>query len=582
MGTILGRNLKSMGFLMHKVARHQRPSLPPLRPLLWICAFCLVSSPSQGIAGENLIKNSSFELGLSQAVSPAEFYLVDGDSYHGNKHAKFKVRRVYLNSLQLSLPGSYTFSAYIRSNPAGARVRLGFYDHQWTELPRGSTVTISDKWVRYDVTVSLPSYTDSDGRKNIYRPTIFVADTNMEVHIDAMQLESGPLTPYLPRKEIEIGGWTSKYANVFTGDESLNFTVGISNYTDSSKSIKLDIKTNDIFERTVLSQTLTKSISPNQVLLVPLTIPTSQKGHFRTTLDAFEGNAHLKRHVMDIARIKSIKDTSAYHPNSSLGIDPRETECNYDTYIEAQRWNLLVESGVHWIRSFILWNYVESQQGTYDWSYYDKLFSLAKQFKLNIIACFLRKKPSWVSGETLNQKAYADFCMAAINRYTNIAVWELGNETYWHYPTNANPPSSEKRAIFDAYILFHKDLYNKIKTSFPAKKVLINAYGLFQNEENLRFVKDSAVQKFLDFCDGISGHNYPGYFPGKELERYDTLYGLVSSVLTSYKKGSLELWQTEAGFSSDDLIDTDNNLYTEYAQHMRPNAFGYGSEIYDV
>jgi len=35
MGTILRRNLKSMGFLIHKVTRHQRP---PLRPLAekWI------------------------------------------------------------------------------------------------------------------------------------------------------------------------------------------------------------------------------------------------------------------------------------------------------------------------------------------------------------------------------------------------------------------------------------------------------------------------------------------------------------------------------------------------------------------
>ena len=38
MGTILGRNLKSMDFLMHKVTRHQRPAFRSFnRPLRSRC-----------------------------------------------------------------------------------------------------------------------------------------------------------------------------------------------------------------------------------------------------------------------------------------------------------------------------------------------------------------------------------------------------------------------------------------------------------------------------------------------------------------------------------------------------------------
>ena len=97
----------------------------------------------------------------------------------------------------------------------------------------------------------------------------------------------------------------------------------------------------------------------------------------------------------------------------------------------------------------------------------------------------------------------------------------------------------------------------------------------------MRFLKDSAIEKngLLQYCDGISLHLYPGFYPGKETDCFKQTKLLLSDIIEEAERPELDIWQTEMGISSDDMANFDNNPYEQFNLHMKKNAFGYGPEI---
>jgi len=549
--------------------------------ILTILFFCKVTD----IKAENLIKNSSFELGLSQVTPAGELHFIKAGSYHGNHYALWKAGKGWIcfSPMKLPvLPGTYTFSVYLRTNKPNKTGQLGFINHKWKRF-WGKRIRLKTKWERYSYTVNLKPY-DPDphmGKENIYTPVIFANTPNAELHIDAVQLERGPLAGYGPKKKIEIGGWTDRYANVFIGDDDIRFTAAVSNYTGSEQVLDLNVVVTDIYDRKLLEHDRKIKLNASEVMEIPFRLNFKGKGHFRVFLRGNKGATPIQ-HVLNLARIWSLKDGSRYHPNSGMGIHASFANYN-DPEIEKKRWRLVAESGARWIRLFFNRKRVEPRKGKIDWSYYDKRLEFAERNKLKVLGVFSIHQPNWIKKgvEILNQTEFMDFCLKAVKRYPNIDVWEIFNEPYTRYPKkNVNPTSKEKR-FFDLYVHFHKKFYRRVKKIDPHKTLLINACGPYQKKENMGFLRSasSIPESLLNYCDGISYHLYPGYYPGREAKRYYTTQRLIKDILKKHGREHLHLWQTEMGISSDDLFDDENNLYIGYRLHMKRNAFGYGPEL---
>ena len=561
-------------------------SLCYIRSYFLLIPFLISLCLSDDVRSENLIENSSFELGLSQITSGGELHFMRGNSYHGKRYAKWNAGSgwLYLSSLKLpSLPGVYTLSAYLRTNVRETKVKLGFLDNKWKTICT-NPVKVGSKWDRYNCTVSIMPF-DAEpytGKENIFTPFIFSYSPKAELYIDAIQIERGMLTDYSPRRKIKIGGWTEKYSNVFKEHEDLQFIISISNNTETAQKLNLIISVRNVYDREVFGKKICVDLMTAQTLQIPIKVPSTEKGHFRAYLKAFKNDTLVDQHVMNMARIWSIKDITSYHSRSSLGIHATFAAFK-DSEIENKRWNLVVQSGVRWIRIFFNWKKVESKPGKYDWSYYDGIISIAKRNKLKILGVFSRKTPKWrVNGANkLYGPAYLDFCLNAIERYPNIDIWEMNNEPYGKYPASDSKLKEKHKEFFKGYVTFHQDAYRKIKAYSSNKMVLINGFGLYQKEANFRFLKDCATEPIglLNFCDGLSYHLYPGYRPGEEVKRCTTSIKLIKSLLKRYNKENLSLWQTEMGVSSDDFFDDENNLYGEYNMHMKKDVFGYGPEL---
>jgi polysaccharide biosynthesis protein PslG len=90
-------------------------------------------------------------------------------------------------------------------------------------------------------------------------------------------------------------------------------------------------------------------------------------------------------------------------------------------------------AGIGWVHVAVIWPWVESARGTFDWSLYDEIVAAARARNLEILATILYT-PAWAtSGPELtgvpDQGAWVDFCGRAAARYRgSIRYWGLWNE----------------------------------------------------------------------------------------------------------------------------------------------------------
>ncbi|MCD6366762.1 MAG: beta-galactosidase [Bacteroidales bacterium] len=556
--------------------------------LLESCCILLILFASIANAGENLFKNSSFELGLCSIAGAGKLHLTQNNSFHGNSHATIKIgknSRIYFTSKQLKeLPSVYTFSAYLKSDTKPVDIKLGFMDDNWGFIG-SKRFSVGEYWERYSFTGIIEPYISKHGKiqKNIYIPTIIARGQGAVLHIDALQLEKAELTNFYQKNDIEFGAWTEKYGNVFLENEPLKFNVGVQNNTISTCNFLLNILIKDFYGKTLFVNHRPIKIDPEESTIFHFDIPVNQLGLLKIFLKVDNAGSEKKEYILPVAKIKSVQKRFNYSLHSNFGIHVSSALFSDDPIIENKRWDILNQSGAQWIRVFFSWKRVEWKKGDLNWKYYDRVMNLAEKYKFKVLGVMSNKTPPWFKSSTdpLDNTTFFSFCTAAVKRYPKIGVWEVFNEPYWKYSTSYKPLTLKQSSFFRHYQNFHKKLYKYIKVIDSNKTVLLNGTGLFQQKQQMRFLKDSSNEKnkLLQYCDGISLHLYPGFYPGKETDRFKQTKLLISDIIEEAERPELDIWQTEMGISSDDMADFDNNPYGQFNLHMKKNAFGYGPEI---
>jgi hypothetical protein len=93
----------------------------------------------------------------------------------------------------------------------------------------------------------------------------------------------------------------------------------------------------------------------------------------------------------------------------------------------------LQAAGIGWAHVAVIWPYVESAPGTYDWSVYDAIVAAAQQHQIKVLATILYT-PAWATSYPTwtgipDATAWVSFCTAAATRYRgSINYWGLWNE----------------------------------------------------------------------------------------------------------------------------------------------------------
>ena len=351
-------------------------------------------------AGENLFKNSSFELGLCSIGGAGELHLTKENSFHGNSHAFRKIgknSRIYFTSKQLKeLPSVYTFSAYLKSDTKPVDIKLGFMDDNWGFIG-SKRFSVGEYWERYSFTGRIEPYISKHGKiqKNIYIPTIIARGQGAVLHIDALQLEKAELTNFHQKNDIEFGVWTEKYGNVFLENEPLKFNVCIQNNTISTCNFLLNILIKDFYGKTLFVDHRPIKIDPEESTIFPFDIPVNQLGLLKIFLKVDNAGSAKEEYILPVARIKSVQKRFNYSLHSNFGIHVSSALFSDDLIIENKRWDILNQSGAQWIRVFFSWKRVEWKKGDLNWEYYDRVMNLAEKYNFKVLGVMSNKTPPW-------------------------------------------------------------------------------------------------------------------------------------------------------------------------------------------
>jgi hypothetical protein len=127
--------------------------------------------------------------------------------------------------------------------------------------------------------------------------------------------------------------------------------------------------------------------------------------------------------------------------------------------------------GVNWEREDLAWSVVEPQKGVFNWTSFDKVMAVAKEYGLTILP-IVGYAPSWASPTDATD--YAAFVKAAVERYgpgtsANLQWWELWNEPYFAYAWSGRTPEPE------AYALDALAAAQAARSAAPSVKLLLSA-----------------------------------------------------------------------------------------------------------
>jgi len=523
----------------------------------------------------------------------------DGAAYHGRRHARIVTDKGFAGNLwfrpqrMTGLPDRFTFSVYLRSAKPGGRIRLVIWRNDWGRNHHSKMLKPGRHWQRYTYTTTLKPYPADDyrGKPNIY----FCGITNIdggELDIDAVQLERGGLTRYWPQKRLRICGRTDAYANTFIQPGPIRFKVGVSNYSDREVSGTCETSVRDYLERLVLSHSEELKSRPRQATEFELTLPTNANGYFRVESRLLlQDGSVADTHVINMARVEDIDDGKP-HPESSVGIHARGAYCA-DPKLQALRWRLVRNSGARWNRQFVLWLRVEPRRGTFIWDYFDKRIDTALKNRMQVLLCFGGPAPKWAElpdesrragYPVVAEAAQLRFVRTCLERYRGkVAALEIRNEPYGQFQKLVVKPKGEE--VAHDYVRWYADHHAKVaslaRDILPGVPLLANLSGgpPHWNDED-GFPALAIKRGVLKLSDVVSCHFYPGLLVPEATRDRDffACANTIREYVAKYAAGrDMELWQTEAAPSSDDLFDDANNLYGEYRQHMGP--FGYTSEI---
>jgi hypothetical protein len=525
--------------------------------------YIISATPSDA---NNLYSNSSFEIGLSPALSSGENHLLKGPSKFGKYHAMSMVQILSFAAVPVPEGATIvTFSVYLRAeNPAPIRLGMrgnSFSGWEWSKKEGADVV-----WRRYHITkpLNITQMKVSEDERPFVAPFI-MNKKNIMLHVDGVQIEFNNLTRYTPQNGVSTGAWTGEYGNVFSDSLPVKFNAGIENNTDRPLSGQWRINIKNQKGVQVFYKIIDVSLEPGALFYKQFSLVDLPFGHYILKAAIISGQREITIRRMTFCRIEAREDLLSEH----FGLHSRYVN-EADSIITKKRWKLIGNVGAGWIRIFCSWAFVESERGKYKWQYYDSEIDSAIAKGMKVLAVFYNRAPKWASGGddgigTLDLAAFIaermSFRRAFIERYTDkVEAWELFNEPYWFYSADKKRGIGQK-FLMD-YFQVHKKTYEYVKELDPTAQTVGNLGAFFLRESDYTFLKAVADAGLLEYMDVLSLHDYRYKMSSKQLQKkYAKSLKIVRQVLTENDKFEMPIWQTESAVRSDDLMDPHTVFY---------------------
>jgi beta-xylosidase len=241
-----------------------------------------------------------------------------------------------------------------------------------------------------------------------------------------------------------------------------------------------------------------------------------------------------------------------------------------------RQFDLMAQMGVKWVRVDLAWAWVESEQGTLDWGYTDKIVDEAKAHSMNVLAVF-SSTPGWAlaagSGDPYSRPAdlasYGNFTKVAVQRYASRGVtnWEVWNEPniaqFW-------PPTPDA----DEYGRLFRAVAEAIRSVDPKATVLLAGLSPKYDSPDaeispIDFLEQLYANGSAQLADAIAAHPYS--FPALPMAKQQRMVGgfkdlpLLRNVMTKHGDSAKKIWITEFGAptgTSPNAVSEDNQART--------------------
>lgn len=511
-------------------------------------------SPSRG----NLFQNSSFEVGVShgwgfKAASYARSYSIGAlwdtnSAYHGRASVRFRadsdclISRVY----RLRPNRSYTVSAWVRSlTPSSAGLVIRNVGVPPPGAPPVRSINqgfrTSTDWQRISVSGFMPAYPTAE-----YQVTI-VGKSN--VWVDAVQLEEGALSDFVPRSSVDVGFASAEPGHVLFDDGPPALDLAVCTPAAAAFSGSISFEVFDIFNRKVLTGAVPVTVPAGARSVIPFAVPPDKRGIFRVSawIDGVDGT--LEEFVYAVVPRPSVASTDE---SSIVGVHP-----NFLDFQMAMHQRL----GFKWGRamspeSIFRWSAIEPVEGQIVWR--DEKVDRAVASGMVILGTIGSNRywPDWAETNGLpDLDKWEIFVERLVTHYRGrVRYWEI-----WNEPIYAFTPE------------FYAELLRRaaaaIRRADPTAKI-VGMGGVYDRDWVVQVMEllGSDWRRYMDYA---STHLYPPNTDPSGGETEARAVEFKNRVIDHY---GVELWNTESGVLDEGFYKGPNSNFQAGGEPIWPYA----------
>ncbi len=223
---------------------------------------------------------------------------------------------------------------------------------------------------------------------------------------------------------------------------------------------------------------------------------------------------------------------------------------------------LLKKHNIKFLRISFGWDAIESQQGTYDWLFWDDYVNTAvDEYGLTLLPyiCYVPIWNSTGAQDTMlywnyppkDFEAYGNFLKALVTRYKDkIKTWELWNEPdiwiYW-------------QGTREEFVKFMKIAAKAVREADPEAKIVFPGIAYDPN-----FIKDLFKNhEMSSLFDIVNIHNYYETWHHSPIEHIVNYINEVYDVVVRYGDNQ-PIWMAEVGYSTFRKGASVSDSYTAY------------------
>lgn len=489
----------------------------------------LALSAAGAAAGQNMLANSSFEIGIDHRYAMGRWYvnglpsfsLDDTTKVHGaaSLRAPFSVKGFRLEGpfgveLRAGAPvkvekgKTYTFSVSLRSDVAETNAALEIsplrpYEHRGHAIKRekislGRQFTpqgASYPWRRYEITFTAKESGD------VYWVVDVSANKRGTLWADALQFEEGAsATAYAPRLDMEIGLADAALGHIHDAGAPVRMDLRAFNGGAGEKSRRARLRILNDGGAVVSDRTLDIAAPAKGGASRPITLDVGQA------------------HGVFMAEL-TLPDAPGYLQDTSFSVLPKPRkiaagESAFGAYVtpSEEALKILSRAGFHWTATLTsanhigTWDSVERQKGNYQWQdrYVDLYRSYGFEILLNMEGWIY---PNWAKGLSRAERAqaFARYVEASVGHYRGkIRYFTFTDEIHNKVPGNKMLGKREASwSNLQEYAEWHRIAYAAAKRANPDAQIVLNTQlGDYGPDKIFRYLSPKMV-------DVLAGNYYP-------------------------------------------------------------------------